>query len=113
MKLLKLYAVNIISGSKVIPIVNTLKNKLSILEPNTEIGIHFKLELEQYSKRFNNIEKVHSLAISTILDSRFKNLHFSDKIACAYSIQKITQMINTNVKKSNESDNQSEQNNSI
>lgn len=84
-----------LTGSKVIPIVHILKNQLSVLAPDTEIGTHFKIELErQFSKRFNNIEKVLPLAISTILDPRFKNIHFSDKIACAYSINKITEMIN-------------------
>lgn len=40
-----------------------------MLVPNTEIGSYFKRELErQFFKRFNNIEKVHSLAISIILD---------------------------------------------
>lgn len=104
-----------ITGSKVIPIVNTLKNKLDIFVPNTEIGSYFKRELErQFSKRFNNIEKVHSLAISTILDPRFKNIHFSDKIACAHSINKITQMININAKESDERNYQNvQQNNSI
>lgn len=48
-----------LTGSKVIPIINTLKNKLYMLVPNTEIGIHFKIELERhFSKRFINIEKV-------------------------------------------------------
>ncbi|KYN01999.1 hypothetical protein ALC62_07199 [Cyphomyrmex costatus] len=75
----------------------TLKYKLDSLVPNTEIGIHFKCEIQrQFSKRFNNIEKVCPLAISTILDPRFKNIHFSDKVACAYSINKITQIININ-----------------
>ncbi|XP_011880238.1 PREDICTED: zinc finger BED domain-containing protein 1-like [Vollenhovia emeryi] len=86
-----------LTGSKVIPIVNTLKNKLDMLTPSTEIGIHFKNVIEhQFARRLNNIEKVQPLAISTILDPRFKNINFSDRIACAYSINKITQMINTN-----------------
>lgn len=101
-----------LTGSKVIPIVSTLKNKLSMLVPNTEIGIHFKLELErQFSKRFNNIEKVNPLAMSTILDPRFKNIHFTDKIACANCINKITQIINTNTKECES--NELQQNNSL
>lgn len=92
-----------LTGSKVIPIVNTLKNKLILLISQIEIDVHLKFELEcQFSKRFNNIEKVHPLAISTILDSRFKNIHFSDKISCAYSINKIMLMINSNAQKLDE-----------
>lgn len=46
-----------LTGSKVIPIVNTLKNKLKALTLKTSIGVHFRLELEkQFSKRFQNIE---------------------------------------------------------
>lgn len=87
-----------ITGSKVYPIVNTIKNKLDLLVSTTEIGSYLKRELErQFFKRFNNIEKVYTLAVATILDPRFKNIHFSDKIACAHSINKITQMININV----------------
>lgn len=101
-----------LTGSKIIPIINTLKNKLDTLVPNTEIGIHLKCELErQFSKRFHNIEKVQPLAISTILDPRFKNIHFSDKIACAYFINKITQMININMKESDKVDYQNTQQN--
>ncbi|XP_067211677.1 zinc finger BED domain-containing protein 4-like [Linepithema humile] len=103
-----------LTGSKVIPIINTLKNKLHMLAPNTEIGIHFKHELQrQFSKRFNDIEKNHTLAISTILDPRFKNINFSDEIACAYSINKITQMININTKESDTCDYQNAQNDSM
>jgi len=103
-----------LTGSKVIPIINTLKNKLSMLVPNTEIGIHFKIELERhFSKRFISIEKVQPLAISTILDPRFKNIHFSDKIACAHSINKITQMINNINAKDLDECNENVHNNSI
>lgn len=101
-----------VTGSKVIPIVNTLKNKLNMLAPTTEIGNHFKRELErQFIKRFSNIEKVAPLAIATILDPRFKNIHFSDRIACAHSINKITLMININEKESNEYDYQNAEQN--
>lgn len=103
-----------LTGSKVIPIVHTLKNKLNMLIPETEIGIHFKRELErEFSKRFNDIEKVLPLVISTILDPRFKNIHFSDKIAYAYSVNKITQMINMNANESDICDFQDVQQNDL
>lgn len=104
-----------LTGSKVISIVHTLKNKLDTLIPKTEIGIHFKRELErEFSKRFYNIEKVHPLVISTILDPRFKNIHFSDKIAYSHSVNKITQMLNVDANESNTCDlQQVQQNNSI
>lgn len=102
-------ATQIISGetyltaSKAIPIVNTIKNKLSTSNPNTDVGKHFKQELmKQFLKRFDTIEKITSLAVATICDPRFKNIHFSDRIACSYAINKITKMINETVQQSND-----------
>jgi len=83
-------ATNIICGeyyltaSKVIPIVNILKNKLQTIEPSTDIGHHFKKALkDQFIKRFENIEQVSLLAIATILDPRFENINFINKVACS------------------------------
>ncbi|XP_071644462.1 zinc finger BED domain-containing protein 4-like [Temnothorax longispinosus] len=103
-----------LTGSKVIPIIHTLKNKLDMLTPKTEIGVHFKCELErQFSNRFSNIENVYPLVISTILDPRFKNLHFSDKIAYAHCVNKITQIININANESDICDFQNAQQNNL
>lgn len=108
------YGEHYLTGSKVIPIVNTLKNKLDMLIPSTDIGIHFKCQLKhQFSKRFNNIEQVYPLVVSTIFDPRFKNIHFSDKIAYAHSLNKITQMISTNIKESNEDKHENVQQNNL
>lgn len=111
-ELLKIFedATQIISGetyltaSKVIPIVNTIKNRLNTLNPNTDIGKHFKHELtKQFLKRFDTIEKVLPLAIATICDPRFKTIHFSDKIACSYAINRITKINNKTIQESNNS----------
>jgi len=96
------------TASKVIPIVNILKNKLQIFELSTDIGHHFKKALkDQFIKRFENIELVSLLAIATILDPRFKNINFINKIAYLQAINKITRFINckvtdTNLKYQNE-----------
>ncbi|XP_077272750.1 E3 SUMO-protein ligase ZBED1-like isoform X2 [Temnothorax americanus] len=92
-----------LTASKAIPIVHTIKNKLTSSNPDTKIGIHFKQELiKQLLKRFEHIEKVTPLAIATICDPRFKNLHFSDKVACSQAVNKITRMINATKQQSNE-----------
>ncbi|XP_071580650.1 E3 SUMO-protein ligase ZBED1-like [Temnothorax nylanderi] len=84
-----------LTASKAIPIVHTIKNKLASSNPSTEIGKHFKQELtKQLMKRFEHIEKNTPLAIATICDARFKNIHFFDKVACSRAIDKITRMIN-------------------
>ncbi|EZA53596.1 Zinc finger BED domain-containing protein, partial [Ooceraea biroi] len=84
-----------VTASKVIPIVNTLKCKLEECEPTTDSGGHMKkMLLEEFSKRFSNIEQVSLLAIATILDPRFKNINFVDKIACAHAQNKVTRIIN-------------------
>lgn len=91
-----------LTASKVIPIVNILKNKLQAFEPSTDIGHHFKKALkDQFIKRFENIEQMSLLAIATILDPRFKNINFIDKVACSQAINKITRSINSRVTDTN------------
>ncbi|CAH1224449.1 unnamed protein product [Diabrotica balteata] len=52
-----------------------------------------KLILNEINKRMGSIEQVSSLAISTILDPRFKKLHFEDHLACSNAIGKIKEMM--------------------
>lgn len=67
-------------------------------EPSTDIGHHFKKALkDQFTKRFEKIEQVSLLAIATILDPRFKNINFINKVACSQAINKITKIINRKV----------------
>jgi len=41
------------------------------------------------------------LAIATILDPRFKNINFINKVACSQAINKITRFINSKVTDTN------------
>jgi len=81
---------------------------LQTFEFSTDIGHHFKKALkDQFIKHFENIEQVPLLAITTILDPRFKNINFINKVACSQAINKITRFINckvtdTNLKYQNE-----------
>jgi len=86
--------------SKTIPLINCLKMKIDRLTVNVSSSAAIKL-LNSLSTnintRFGAIEQVHLLAASTILDPRFKRLHFNNHIACSRSINKIiNQMENIN-----------------
>ncbi|XP_076666311.1 E3 SUMO-protein ligase ZBED1-like [Andrena cerasifolii] len=83
-----------LTGSKIIPIVNTLRRNLQVTNPETNTGVRLKqLLLEQFDQRFGCVRKVSNLAIATILDPRFKRLHFPDKIACSHAINKIIRAV--------------------
>ncbi|XP_066583331.1 E3 SUMO-protein ligase ZBED1-like [Prorops nasuta] len=99
-------ATKIISGefymtaSKSLPIVSTLKETLSQLIPITEVGNKMKqLLLEQFELRFQNIEEEKILAMATILDPRFKSIHFNNETACSNIISDINMILNIEVAK--------------
>ncbi|CAG5043305.1 unnamed protein product [Parnassius apollo] len=83
-----------VTSSKIIPIVSCLLETYSVMKTETNIGAATKnLILEALRKRFGTVEQVHMLAITTLLDPRFKKIHFSDRIACSRAIDKINSMI--------------------
>lgn len=85
---------NYLTSSKVIPIVNCLVKKMETLSPSTEKVIALKTAtLNEISKRFKAIEQHKLLAVSTILDPRFKRLHFNSPIYCANAVTFINQSI--------------------
>ncbi|XP_024878253.1 zinc finger BED domain-containing protein 1-like [Temnothorax curvispinosus] len=91
-----------LTASKVIPIVNTLKNKLQTLQPSTDIGRHFtKVLKDEFMKRFEDYEQKSLIAMATILDPRFKNISFIDEVACSQAINQITRFINSEVTDTN------------
>ena len=64
-------------GSKIIPLVNELKNQLQELKPKTDPGLSLKERLlKEFDNRFEHIEKSSLLGMATLLDPRFKKLHF-------------------------------------
>lgn len=82
-----------VTGSKVIPLINCLKKKIDNLAADLSSSAAMKL-LHSLSTniniRFGTIEQVNLLAISTLLDPRFKRLHFNNHVACSRSINKIS-----------------------
>jgi len=84
----------------VIPLINCVKKNLQDFTLLTDVGEKTKtLILQDIKKRFGSIEHVNILAICTILDPRFKKIHFNDKIACSQIIRKITDMLHRDVTK--------------
>ncbi|XP_066585542.1 E3 SUMO-protein ligase ZBED1-like [Prorops nasuta] len=105
-------ATNIISGesyltaSKVIPIVNTLKTALNDSRPTTETANEMKkLLLEQFELRFSNIEEEPIFGFATILDPRFKSIHFRDKTTISKITNEITAILHNSTSNKENEDN--------
>lgn len=89
--------------SKIIPMVNCLTSQLNSFDTSSVAVKAVKKVLEsELTKRFGQCELNQWLAISTILDPRFKNLHFKNAIACANAISKIKLEIKLEEKKPEE-----------
>lgn len=84
-----------LTASKVIPVIHTLKIKMERYQVESQSGQQItKLILDEFNKRFAKIEQMPSIAIATILDPRFKKIHFTDKLACSQAINKISKIMN-------------------
>ncbi|CAH2087088.1 unnamed protein product [Euphydryas editha] len=86
------------TGSKVIPLVRCMLCKLKTFITNEPLVMEVqKLVLKEINKRMVAIEQVSSLAIATILDPRFKKLHFEAPLACSNAVQTIKEMMKNNL----------------
>ena len=90
-----------ISGQKyatmslVIPIISCINDKLNTVLPTSRIGVELKTALTvEMKKRFEFIELNYLLSVSTILDPRFKNIHFKDSVALSKHLRFINSSIN-------------------
>jgi len=86
---------NYITISKVIPMISCLLKQLPQIKPRFEVLLEIKDVLHaEIVKRFGQIEQVKPIAVTTVLDPRFKNLHFSDPVACssANSVEYLSQI---------------------
>jgi len=76
-------------ASKIIPTINCLRKQLenltAILE---ETGAIKNIAIFELNKRFGAIE-VKLLSLSTLLEPRFKKIHFNSPIACSQAITTI------------------------
>lgn len=84
---------NYITISKVIPMINCLLKQLSQIQPRFDVLIEIKDMLHtEIIRRFGLIEQVKPIAIATILDPRFKNLHFTDPIASSSAMAELRRL---------------------
>ncbi|VEN52293.1 unnamed protein product [Callosobruchus maculatus] len=83
--------------SKIIPMANCLKNKILKLELlSPEIEQLKQTVVSEISKRFGAIEDNHILSLSTLLDPRFKKIHFCNPSACARAINSLDKLLKCN-----------------
>lgn len=84
-----------VTASKIIPIVSCLTETYNTMKTGAmNIGAKTRiLIVDALKKRFGNIEQVHLLAAATILDPRFKKIHFADHVACSRAISRINTAI--------------------
>ncbi|XP_077270860.1 zinc finger BED domain-containing protein 4-like [Temnothorax americanus] len=90
-----------VTCSKIIPIVNCLVRTLEKLNVEHKISDYLlKNVLRELHKRFVNedssVEKNSMLAVSTLLDPRFKKLLFRGPLAVSTAISKICQLLKKN-----------------
>lgn len=81
-----------VTASKIIPLINCLKNKNQklheSLKTQTALSLVDRLQ-NSISMRFGQIENNAIMAASTILDPRFKELHFNQPLAYSQAIGRI------------------------
>lgn len=90
-------AKNYITISKIIPMVSCLIKQLqnlSVTDTMKEVQQSLKKEL---NKRFGLIEMNTHIAIATLFDPRFKNIHFRDLHACGRAIQKLKDIVKSDI----------------
>ncbi|CAG9862308.1 unnamed protein product [Phyllotreta striolata] len=87
---------NYITLSKVIPMIMCLVTQYEHF--NTSVGLAENLKsaiLKELYRRFGSAEKCFLLAASTILDPRFKNIHFKDPLALSSIIRHLKSEMNS------------------
>lgn len=85
-----------VTSSLVIPIIRCMIITIRARNPCTEVGQRFQEKLlAETHRRFNDYESRELLAISTILDPRFKRMHFQKPLLAATAVTKINTIIKT------------------
>ncbi|KYN04655.1 Zinc finger BED domain-containing protein 4, partial [Cyphomyrmex costatus] len=88
--------------SVIIPLVYCMKCIIHDNRPSTEIGIVFKENLQSaIENRCKNFENNEIMSIATILDPRFKKLHFEKALAAATTVSRIELLLKKNTTKKN------------
>lgn len=80
--------------SLIIPIVRCMKNVINDYIPMTDYGTNLKKNiLLEIERRFSDIERYQIFAVSTILDPRFKKIHFEQPRAVSSAITFINNLM--------------------
>lgn len=84
------------TSSMVIPVIHCMESAIQNCLVSTVEGKSFKNNmLSQIERRFNDIESHRILAVSTILDPRYKRMHFRSPLAVSTTISYINQQLKT------------------
>lgn len=82
-----------LTASKIIPIINCLYKQFENLTPTSNEAISVQnVAMFEINKRFGAIEHVQLLALSTLVDPRFKRIHFNSLTACSQAITTLNQL---------------------
>lgn len=94
-----------VTASCVIPVVKMMRNKINSVVCCSELGkaLHENL-IGQCNKRFGGIEHNQFFALASLLDPRFKNMHFDDKGALGNWVRKLNNEVKEEAE-SSDSDN--------
>lgn len=85
---------NYVTLSKIVPMINCLTSQLTKFSSPIDCVTQLQIKLlAECKKRFGLIEFNNLAALATILDPRFKNIHFQDANACGRAIQKLKTFI--------------------
>ena len=85
---------NYITISKVIPMISCLMSQLNSFSPKIQSVSELRGSLiKEVDKRFGQIEFNNHVALATLIDPRFKSMHFRNPIACGRAITKLKEII--------------------
>lgn len=91
--------------SKIMPLLNCVTIEIESLQPTLDIGIELKRNIiTELKKRFGKIEFFNMFPIATILDPRFKNLHFRDPVACQKAIVELKKLAKSSIQETSSTD---------
>ncbi|XP_046746402.1 zinc finger BED domain-containing protein 4-like [Diprion similis] len=83
-----------VTVSMVISIINFVRGQLQKTSPESATAKKLKFQLEdKMNRRMADLEKVELLAVSTVLDPRFKKLHFQSAINASTAIAVISREV--------------------
>lgn len=82
---------NYVTSSLAIPVTNLIRQAVEHISPSTSLGLTVKEALlKKVQERLGPLEKNSYLSAATILDPRFKRIHFTSAIAVSNAIAKIS-----------------------